>query len=64
MQTEYIYPAVADRSSPKEWEEREKPDLIKEAIKRKNNILDKRSGIPLINPIIDRKIRERFKIVI
>ena len=64
MQTEYIYPAIADRSSPKEWEEREKPDLIKEAIKRKNNILDKRSGIPLINPLIDRKIRERFKIVI
>ena len=64
MQTEYIYPAVADRSSPKEWEEREKPDLIREAIKRKNSILDKRSGIPLINPLIDRKIRERFKIVI
>ena len=27
MQSEYVYPQLADRSSPKEWEENEKPDL-------------------------------------
>jgi trimethylamine--corrinoid protein Co-methyltransferase len=27
MQTEYIYPEIADRSSPKEWEELGKPNL-------------------------------------
>ena len=64
MQTEYIYPEVADRSSPKEWEEKNKPDLIKEAIKRKNEILKKRSGLPLIDPLVDKKIKEKFKIYI
>ncbi len=35
MQTEYIYPATANRQSPKEWEEKGKPDLLTEATKRK-----------------------------
>ena len=39
MQTEYIYPAVADRSSPKEWEELGKPVLTVEAAKVKETIL-------------------------
>ena len=40
MQTEYIYPALGDRSSPKEWEELGKPNLVAEAVKRKMKILD------------------------
>ena len=28
MQTEYVYPRLGDRTSPKEWVEREKPDLL------------------------------------
>lgn len=39
MQTEYTYPAIADRSSPKEWEELGRPDLIKAAIAKKEAIL-------------------------
>ena len=39
MQTEYVYPALGDRSSPKEWEELGKPNLIAEAVKAKLDIL-------------------------
>ena len=35
MQTEYVYPELADRSSPKEWEENNKPDLLQMATVRK-----------------------------
>ncbi|MEL6746571.1 MAG: trimethylamine methyltransferase family protein [Pseudomonadota bacterium] len=63
MQTEYIYPAVADRSSPKEWEENNRPDLIEQAIARKNAILAEAAERgPLIDPATDAKIRERFNI--
>ncbi|MEM8794462.1 MAG: trimethylamine methyltransferase family protein [Pseudomonadota bacterium] len=39
MQSEYVYPSLSDRTSPKEWAEVGKPVLINEAIKRKNQIL-------------------------
>jgi trimethylamine--corrinoid protein Co-methyltransferase len=39
MQTEYFYPAVADRYSPKEWAEKGKPDLLRKAIEEKRRIL-------------------------
>jgi len=39
MQTEYIYPQLGNRMSPKEWNEAGRPMLIDEAIKRKNEIL-------------------------
>jgi trimethylamine--corrinoid protein Co-methyltransferase len=61
MQTEYVYPAVANRSSPKEWAELGKPDLIQKAIERKNRIL--REAAPsLIDPEADRAIRQKFQI--
>lgn len=40
MQTEYVYPSIADRSSPKEWEELNKPVLVDEATKVKDGILN------------------------
>jgi trimethylamine--corrinoid protein Co-methyltransferase len=40
MQTEYVYPRLGDRTSPKEWAEIGRPDLIANAIKRKHEILD------------------------
>ena len=40
MQTEYVYPRLGDRSSPKEWAEIGRPDLIAKAISRKREILD------------------------
>ena len=61
MQTEYVYPQTADRSSPKEWEERDKPDLIKSAIARKDAILGQRAPARL-DPATDQAIRTAFKI--
>lgn len=61
MQTEYVYPEVADRTSPKEWEEIGKPDLIKQAIARKEKILSELSPAQF-DPMTDQAIRERFKI--
>ena len=40
MQTEYFYPAIADRFSPKEWNEKGKPDILQRAIAEKRRILD------------------------
>ena len=39
MQTEYFYPAIADRFSPKEWNETGKPDILQRAIAEKRRIL-------------------------
>jgi trimethylamine---corrinoid protein Co-methyltransferase len=39
MQTEYIYPAMANRMSPKEWNEAGKPDILQKAIAKKKEIL-------------------------
>ena len=61
MQSEYIYPTIADRTSPKEWEEQQKPDLIANAIARKNAILAAEKP-PLIDPALDAAIRETFTI--
>jgi len=61
MQTEYVYPAVADRTSPKEWEEREKPDLILAARARKEALLAEAPKAPF-SLDLDAKLRERFNI--
>ncbi len=61
MQTEYIYPAVADRTSPKEWVEIGRPDLVAKAIEKKNRILAE-AAPSAIAPEIDLMIREKFQI--
>jgi trimethylamine--corrinoid protein Co-methyltransferase len=61
MQSEYIYPAVADRLSPKEWAEVGKPDLIARAKERKRKILES-SQAPHVPPLVDREIRKKFRI--
>ena len=61
MQTEYVYPAVADRMSAKEWAEAGRPDLIARAAARKNRILDQATA-PLIDPATDAAIRAAFRI--
>ncbi|SMY07628.1 trimethylamine methyltransferase family protein [Flavimaricola marinus] len=61
MQTEYIYPATADRTSPKEWEEKNRPDLVKSATARKERILSEPSAARL-DPVTDAAIRARFRI--
>ena len=59
MQTEYFYPAVADRYSPKEWGEKGKPDLLQKAIEEKKKVLATR--FPRHVPRhIDDQLRARF----
>ena len=60
MQTEYVYPKVGNRMSPKEWNEAGKPLLLDGAIRRKNEILSK-AGCR-VEPEIDAAIRARFNI--
>ncbi len=60
MQTEYVYPAVGNRMSPKEWAEAGQPLLLDTAIRRKNDILARAGS--LIDPEVDRAIRARFNI--
>jgi trimethylamine--corrinoid protein Co-methyltransferase len=60
MQTEYVYPTVGNRMSPKEWNEVNRPNLIDAAIARKNQILA--SSGSQIEPELDARIRERFNI--
>lgn len=61
MQTEYFYPELSDRTSPKEWLEKDKPDLIQNAIKKKKTMLaaDCKAALP---KELDDKIRAHFPI--
>ena len=61
MQSDYVYPAIGDRTSPKEWAEIGKPDLIAKAIARKEEILSHRSSARFA-PDVDRDIRRAFSI--
>ncbi|KGM88471.1 Trimethylamine:corrinoid methyltransferase [Roseovarius mucosus DSM 17069] len=61
MQTDYLYPCIANRSSPKEWDELGKPDLIAKATEKKMKILSERAAARF-DPITDTAIRARFKI--
>ena len=61
MQTEYIYPEFADRLSPNEWIEQNKPVILEKAIEKKNEILS--SYYPThISDEVDLKVREQFPI--
>lgn len=61
METDYVYPALGNRMSPKEWEEAQKPDLIASAASRKEAIL---ASIPAsaFSASLDDDIRARFPI--
>jgi trimethylamine--corrinoid protein Co-methyltransferase len=59
MQTEYFYPAVGDRFSPKEWNEKGRPDILQRAIIEKKRVLAER--FPRHVPkLLDDKLRARF----
>ncbi|MEL6436435.1 MAG: trimethylamine methyltransferase family protein [Pseudomonadota bacterium] len=60
MQREFVYPAIADRMSPKGWEEKDRPDLIASARAKKENILE--TAVNLLDPALDADIRARFNI--
>lgn len=61
MQTEYLYPKTANRLSPKEWQEYDRPELVPAATKRKDEILATTSPATL-DPVLDAKIRAAFNI--
>ncbi len=63
MQSEYVYPEVGDRSSPKEWLEQGKPDLVEKALAEKRRILATVYPDHIPEPV-DAAIRERFNIVL
>jgi trimethylamine--corrinoid protein Co-methyltransferase len=59
MQTEYYYPAIADRFSPKEWNEKGRPDIVQRAIAEKRRILA--TNFPNHVPrALDDQLRARF----
>ncbi len=60
MQTEYVYPALGNRMSPKEWVEADRPMLLDKAIARKNEILSK-AGMQ-VDPQLDAAIRADYNI--
>jgi trimethylamine--corrinoid protein Co-methyltransferase len=60
MQTEYIYPEIGNRLTPKDWVEAGKPDLIEAARRRMDSILQ--SAPCQVPAEVDRAIRARFPI--
>ena len=60
MQTEYTYPVLGNRMSPKEWNEAGRPELLATARARKEAIL--RDAPLQVAPDLDRDIRARFPI--
>ncbi len=61
MQSDYVYPTFGDRTSPKEWAEIGKPELVAKATARKEEILAQRAAARF-DPALDAEIRRRFKI--
>jgi len=63
MRTEYEYPALADRSTPGEWEAEGSPDIRQRAGRRVREILS--THYPeYIDPAVDRKVRDTFPILL
>ena len=63
MQRDHFYPTLADRSSPVTWEEQGAMEIWERANQRVREILG--SHFPeYLDPAIDRKIRERFNILL
>lgn len=61
MESDRIYPNLGNRMSPKEWAEKDRPDLVQNAIARKEAILATRSAARF-DPELDAKLREQFNI--
>lgn len=61
MERDYVYPRLADRSSPNQWAEKGAPDLVAQAAERKEAILTAPRK-PLIDPSAEQWIRANFDI--
>jgi trimethylamine--corrinoid protein Co-methyltransferase len=63
MQRDYLYPEVADRTSPNEWAQNNKPVLIETARRRVDEILATHHPL-LVTAETDEAIRARFNVVL
>ncbi len=61
MQRDYVYPEVGDRLSPKEWNEKGRPDLLETARARVAEILSGPRPSHL-SPELDQAIRAKFPV--
>ena len=61
METEYLYPRVADRRSPDSWRDAGAPDIRETAGNRARDVLS-RHYPPYIEPHVDQEVRARFPI--
>jgi trimethylamine--corrinoid protein Co-methyltransferase len=61
MQTEYVYPLIGDRMSPKEWAEQGKPSYVERAVKQTRAILARHYPRHVPDGI-DETIRARFPV--
>ena len=61
MQSDCVYPTLGSRTSPKEWAELDKPELVPSATARKLEILSAppKAALP---PDLDQAIRDKFNI--
>lgn len=63
MQSDYVYPAVGDRSSPKEWDALGRPELVARAAATREALLS--GHFPgHLGDDVDRDIRARFDILL
>ena len=60
MQSEYLYPVLSNRMSPREWDEAGRPDLVANARARMQRILSQ--AVCTVPPDLDRSIRAEFPI--
>lgn len=63
MQRDYLYPQIANRSSPKEWIEEGRPDLVALATKTKQKILSQHFP-DHISRSLDQDLRRDFPILL
>ena len=63
MQSEYIYPDLSDRSSPKEWEELGKPVLVEGAAAKVAEILGKGDN-GVLAADVDARLQDRFELLL
>ncbi|MEE2943929.1 MAG: trimethylamine methyltransferase family protein [Pseudomonadota bacterium] len=61
MQKDFVYPTFASRTSPKEWDEAGKDELVPKAKARKEEILGAPSPAAF-DPVLDAEIRETYNI--
>ncbi len=61
MQRDYYYPDLGDRTSPKEWNELNRPDLLETVGARRRDILA-RHYPQYLDSTLDQRIRETFDI--